>query len=56
MFFRALVGFAYTIERTFGLEEPAWTPVEVFPGTGDLILFTRPINTFTNAFFRLRAE
>ena len=53
--FPTVVGLSYVIERKLALTDPEWLAVEVRPGTGGLLQFTRP-TTGPSAFFRLRVE
>jgi hypothetical protein len=54
--FPTVVGRTYTVERKLGLDDPDWTPVETFTGTGGRIQFTRPVVANGMSFFRVRVD
>jgi len=47
-------GVNYAIEQTGNLAHPAWTTVDTRVGDGTVIQLTRPMNTGSAAFFRVR--
>jgi hypothetical protein len=53
--FPTLVGLTYVIEEKATLDAPTWTPVQVLPGTGDVLQFTNRTSG-TSSFFRLRVQ
>jgi hypothetical protein len=54
--FPTVPGARYTIEQTFSLTNPAWTPLETRTGDGSGIQFTRPIGGSRAVFFRVRTD